>query len=186
MRKRSFTLVELLTVVAIIAVLVGIVLGLMGHATRKASDAKTQSLIKQLSAALESYKAKYGYYPQRTTVGPFYLDQVHSSDASGQIKNNFNQFLTDYELFKNKETANDAGSPAAYWVLDGYGQVLLYRSPGWFNRGGFDLGSVGANSYFGAQTSTTYAIKNLYPAVASEATYKSDFGKGDDIANFSR
>ena len=67
-RSDSFTLVELLVVMTIIAILVALVLnaaiGLMAKAARSRASAEIQAM----SAANESYKADNGIYPQSDGV----------------------------------------------------------------------------------------------------------------------
>jgi prepilin-type N-terminal cleavage/methylation domain-containing protein len=63
-RCSGFTLVELLTVITIIAILTGLVLGLAGYAHRKAASSRAETEIAGLSVACESYKADNGIYPR--------------------------------------------------------------------------------------------------------------------------
>lgn len=63
MRKRYFTLVELLAVMAIIIVLAGITVGGIMFATGKAEVSRTTALMTEFEAALEEYKNDYGVYP---------------------------------------------------------------------------------------------------------------------------
>jgi len=185
-RKARFTLVELLTVMAIIAVLVGIVLGLMGMATRKMAEAKSKSLVQLVSVALESYKAKYGYYIQQASAGAFYLDYVASGASAGDPTNitcNFCQFV-DYENLHNKDCQLSGSSVSAsnrYWVVDGFGNPLVYRCPGYYNRSGFDLGSGGADGNYGSPSSGAKGILSF-----DNTAYTTVFGQGDDITNFTR
>jgi prepilin-type N-terminal cleavage/methylation domain-containing protein len=60
----AFTLLELLTVMAIIAILAGIVLGVGRRASESGKIARAKAELAALSAALESYKHTYGDYPQ--------------------------------------------------------------------------------------------------------------------------
>lgn len=66
MRHAAFTLIELLTVIAIILVLAGLLLHVAGGANTKASLARAQTEIQAMSTALESYKADNGSYPRET------------------------------------------------------------------------------------------------------------------------
>lgn len=61
----AFTLVELLTVVAIIGILAGLGVGAVSGTVRRAKDARCQTNLKQLSTALISYVGSHGQYPQR-------------------------------------------------------------------------------------------------------------------------
>ena len=62
-RRSGFTLVELLTVMAIIAILAGLILSISGYASKKAATSRAQSEIQAISTACESYKADNGTYP---------------------------------------------------------------------------------------------------------------------------
>jgi prepilin-type N-terminal cleavage/methylation domain-containing protein len=62
-RLRAFTLIELLTVMAVIVVLAGLTLMGAGYANKKAATSRAEAEIQALSAALESYKADQGTYP---------------------------------------------------------------------------------------------------------------------------
>src|SRR5208282_2452315 len=60
---RGFTLVELLTVILILAVLITLLLPAINGAVRTAKNAAVGGEINQLAQALASFKAKYGDYP---------------------------------------------------------------------------------------------------------------------------
>jgi prepilin-type N-terminal cleavage/methylation domain-containing protein len=62
-RLGAFTLIELLTVMAVIAVLAGLILSISGYVTHKAATARAQSEISALSLACENYKSDNGAYP---------------------------------------------------------------------------------------------------------------------------
>jgi type II secretory pathway pseudopilin PulG len=61
--KRSFTLVELLVVVAVILILFGISLRIMSLVNRKAGVARTTWILEQVKNALGAYYTSYGTYP---------------------------------------------------------------------------------------------------------------------------
>ncbi len=60
----AFTLIELLTVMAIIAVLSAMTLGLVAAAKQRASIARAKSELAHFAQALEEYRRHYGDYPQ--------------------------------------------------------------------------------------------------------------------------
>jgi len=61
--EAAFTLIELLTVIAIIGVLMGLGAGMAGVASRKQREAATKGQLNNLMTAIESYKASFGSYP---------------------------------------------------------------------------------------------------------------------------
>jgi prepilin-type N-terminal cleavage/methylation domain-containing protein len=63
-RSRAFTLIELLTVIAIIVVLAGIAIGGIKGAKNRAAIARAKTELAALASALEDYKRYYGDYPQ--------------------------------------------------------------------------------------------------------------------------
>jgi prepilin-type N-terminal cleavage/methylation domain-containing protein len=60
---RGFTLVELLVTIAVIAILMGILLPVIGLARTKARVAKANMLISNMSNALEKYREDFRTYP---------------------------------------------------------------------------------------------------------------------------
>lgn len=66
--KRStapgFTLIEMLTVMTIIAILTALVIAIAGYAQRRSAETKAQGQIASMAAALESYKQDNGSYPR--------------------------------------------------------------------------------------------------------------------------
>jgi general secretion pathway protein G len=64
MKRRGFTLVELLIVIAIIGILSVVVVVAVGGAQAKSRDTKRKADIKAISMALESYKSFQSAYPK--------------------------------------------------------------------------------------------------------------------------
>jgi prepilin-type N-terminal cleavage/methylation domain-containing protein len=63
MLKKGFTLVELLVVMAIIAILATLIVGGFRSSQMRGRDAQRKSDLKQISTALELFYADYGKYP---------------------------------------------------------------------------------------------------------------------------
>ena len=61
--RSGFTLVELLTVIAIIALLAALILGLAGNAQKSAARNKAEAEIAQLESFITDYQMKYGQVP---------------------------------------------------------------------------------------------------------------------------
>ena len=59
----GFTLLELLSVLAILGLLAALIFPSVGAARRSASKARTRVQFTQWAAAIESFRGEYGYYP---------------------------------------------------------------------------------------------------------------------------
>ena len=148
-KKRKFTLIEILIVCTIIAILISF--GVAGYsvAMSKSAEAQTISIMKQVAIAMESYKQKYGYYLQS------YLgkgDQLPLAPLA--------EFIPNYEKWKSSGIAATAPSSNDSWIndlykndteilWDSYGSPFWFKSPGYHNRGSFDLESAGHDTIFG-------------------------------------
>jgi prepilin-type N-terminal cleavage/methylation domain-containing protein len=62
--RRAFTLIELLTVIAIIGILAGITFGVFKGVQERGSISQAKAELATLASALEAYKRQYGDYPQ--------------------------------------------------------------------------------------------------------------------------
>ena len=62
-KRRAFTLIELLVVIAIIAILAALLFPAFQAVKNNGIRNKTKTELRQVEAAIESYKAKYGFYP---------------------------------------------------------------------------------------------------------------------------
>lgn len=74
-REGAFTLIELLTVIAIISVLAGMVVGLAPVASAKMKEARVRAELAGLVTAIESYKARFGVFPP---------DHAYATNYNGQ------------------------------------------------------------------------------------------------------
>jgi type II secretory pathway pseudopilin PulG len=102
----AFTLIEIITAMAIILVLTGLVIQISGYVTSRGSRARAQGELAMLSTACESYKADSGGYPMDIQTGgttPGVTDKL-------KPKEHFNPTATVYEeanLFLYKELTGD-------------------------------------------------------------------------------
>lgn len=67
--KKGFTLIELMIVIAIIAIVFGIVITSANLVKRNSRDAKRQSDLRAIQSALEQYRADNIYYPATLPSG---------------------------------------------------------------------------------------------------------------------
>src|SRR5205809_3205351 len=78
--RRAFTIIELLVVISIIIILAGLILSTMGYVRKKAARSRAETEIAAISAALESYKADNGIYPQNSDTNG--LDPINNVNPS--------------------------------------------------------------------------------------------------------
>ncbi|MDO4574578.1 MAG: type II secretion system protein [Planctomycetia bacterium] len=76
-RRSGFTLVELLTVIIIIAMLAGMITGAVMSAVASVNQSVIRQEISQLELALNAYKAEFGEYPP---------DGTNSTEVTNHIK----------------------------------------------------------------------------------------------------
>lgn len=109
----GFTLLELLAVIAIIAVLTSIVIGVGRRASETGKTARAKAELAALSAALEAYKRQHGDYPQTGFV-------ANDADAASPGASDGPGILFN-------ALAGKRGPRAALTPLDGRAQVELAK-----------------------------------------------------------
>ncbi|MFP4351710.1 MAG: type II secretion system protein [Puniceicoccaceae bacterium] len=67
--KQAFTLIELLTVIAIIGILAGIIIPTVGAVRENAMKSKTKAMFSQWVSAMDLFRQDYGYYPSPDDLG---------------------------------------------------------------------------------------------------------------------
>lgn len=79
--KGGFSLIELLTVIAIIAILAAIIFPVMSAVKTKAKTTQCMTNLKQISAALKMFKQDNGYYPATLSGSVQYIGGGNSGQA---------------------------------------------------------------------------------------------------------
>jgi prepilin-type N-terminal cleavage/methylation domain-containing protein len=69
-RRAAFTLIELLIVIAIIAILAAMIIPISGAVNRNKIKAKARVELEQVATAIELYKTKLGHYPPDNPFNP--------------------------------------------------------------------------------------------------------------------
>ncbi len=92
-RHRAFTLVEMLTVMAVIAVLAAILFPAFGAIKKSGTIKKTRAQLGKVVLSIEAYKAQHGHYPPDNTNNPA-LNQLYYELAGTKLVNG-NEFQTE-------------------------------------------------------------------------------------------
>lgn len=151
---KSFTLIEIIITIGIVAVLLAIASGSYNLIMFKTRESKTKALIKKLEMAMRSYRHETGYYFQQSdgSYGPL---TINESDTE------FTR-LIDYTKMLGKNEINDNNN-----VVDAWDNEIGYECPGDINTTLFDIGSKGPNAVWG-------------DSVDDDTQF---FGSNDDITN---
>jgi len=172
-RTRSFTLIEILTVIAIISVLVGIVLGVAKYARSKAHISKTQSKMVALADALDNCRQDRGYYPStddKKTVQLGDYDDFEDKDGNTpspypteiSVMSTSSDWVLKKGEFRNTQTGGTylEGYEGGKYV-DAWGRPFLYRCDGdQHSKQTFDLSSAGRDGKIGNEDDVTNWQRN--------------------------
>ncbi|MGF1678356.1 MAG: type II secretion system protein [Candidatus Methylacidiphilales bacterium] len=176
-RRSGFTLIELLTVITIIGILTGIVIGVAGNVQKKAATSRARAEISALDLALERYKIDNGDYPDAADIAvPTSPTGYYSGNPSGYQAAGRKLFTalagrTAYSAltpagtpvyFEFKES--QVGSPTVNsYMVDPFGFAYGYH---------YDAASTGTKSFYNVvvpdiwstsgQTTQPNATDNLY------------------------
>ena len=89
--RAAFSLIELLTVVAIIGILAAIIIPTASSARLSANKAKTRAQFAQWGTAIEAFRQEYGYYPTFDTTNK--LNGTTAAAATGTALHRFHDTL---------------------------------------------------------------------------------------------
>ena len=128
--RAGFTLIEILVVIAVIAMLAALVAPNVFQHIGTAKDATARSQIELLGAALDAYRLDNGRYP--TTDQGLEALQIHPTVQP--LPSNWRG------PYLRKEVP-----------LDPWGAPYIYLSPGEMNPRGYDLFSLGADGQPGGE-----------------------------------
>ena len=128
-RRVGFTLVELLIVMAILAILGGLVTAAAQTARKRGSVTKAKAAIAAMETALQMYQLDLGGYP---ASGNQPLVEALSTNPGGS------DWHGPYMEFKQEEITGGE-------FMDPWGKPYVYTAPGVHRTGTYDLYSTGPN-----------------------------------------
>ena len=104
----GFTILELLVVIGVILLLAGLLLGISGYVQEKGKRARAEAEIAGISAALESYKADNGIYPQSTGTNSLNPSLTDPSSYIASSKDLYIQLSGDSDDNPTTSSSSDA------------------------------------------------------------------------------
>jgi prepilin-type N-terminal cleavage/methylation domain-containing protein len=132
--KLAFTLIELLIVIAVIVVLAGLILTMIGYVQKKEARARAETEIAAISAACESYKADNGIYPRGnanlSNTTPYDTDNLDARtnlDPSAAVYSAASLFL--YEQLAGVTSGSRAAIPSGKTYFTFKANMLLPAPP---------------------------------------------------------
>lgn len=118
---QAFTLIEMVTVVAVIVVLAGLVISISGYVQNKAARERATTQLKNYTLQCEAYKADNGSYPQNAATDRLDPRQHFSpiSGSSGTLYVEASRYLYsalsgDYEPPNQPDTKPEDGNRVYY------------------------------------------------------------------------
>jgi prepilin-type N-terminal cleavage/methylation domain-containing protein len=114
--ERGFTLVELMVVVAIIAVIAGIIVPNYVHARRQAAVSNSQANLKQMATALELYFADKQDYPagSHVNITPALFGGPGNGYLNATPQNNHQDYVYTYSGGAGVAPTYDLEDPITY------------------------------------------------------------------------
>jgi prepilin-type N-terminal cleavage/methylation domain-containing protein len=94
----GFTLIEMITVMAVIAILASLVLAINGYVQKKSATLRATGEIEALSTAIERFKADNGDVPRDEATTDALDPRQHGAPITGSQKQKF--LLANQELYK--------------------------------------------------------------------------------------
>lgn len=191
MKRNTFTLIEILGVLVVIAILATLGFAGYSYANNKSKESATQGLITRLGAAFEYAQQKSGFIPPASnfstitinqsnntlTIGSetYYLVPQTGGPKSNRVKKMEAEFCKQFFSALQMDSMNRFMENNI--IIDAWGNPVRFRYPGALKEGGFDLIAAGSDGGFGSDSDN------------SPSANISDYRDGnewicDDIANF--
>lgn len=133
--RKAFTLIELLTVIAIIGILAGLLATVVPMVKKRANISASKAMFQQWTAAIEQYKSAYGSYPYLNSQFEPSKDTIVSLDSAATVK----EFLM---CMTGKQPIFDQAAPLSPADAKKYNKRIIPFCD--FGAESFELDSAGA------------------------------------------
>lgn len=184
--KKGFSIVEVLTAVAILAVLVGILLGVGSRIKGQADDRLAESGISLIVTALERYYDYHGAFPFEATVDYDQFDL--ESDTNGVVNTTIGTHLHEYSSSEALCYFLDRTPVSRGMIEKMDSKLMTSKDAGGINlmisiAGGSDTSLVRFVDPWGESLRYTYLVGDNFPVVES-AGPDGDFDtQGDNVSS---
>ena len=157
-RRRAFTLVEMLVVMAVIAVLAAILFPAFGAIKKSGTLKKTRAQLGKVVMAVEAYKQQHGHYPPDNPDNPV-VNQLYYELGGTRLNG------TEYQT-ESGQGNMPAGNFSSFF---GGGRVTGFVN---VSRGGGDEAQSAKNHLIGIPPSDYLLVTNGVPGVVLGTTIK--------------
>ena len=202
--SKGFTIVELLTVISVIAILIGLVVPSLNHVRNKARDVQQNAQFHSIAVALEMFRNDEEYYPESHSGSNYEITGSHIL-AEALVGRDLQGFDPKSTFNPDDDYAADAGVDKPYDVSATGKTVSLARRKGPYlnmDRGGaYDLkfvydgitaltsqgiyyDSTGANSEPAPVLTDVYRTKKVEIPVSGSTTLTTSVKLGAPILYF--
>ena len=114
--ETAFTLIEMLTVMAVIAILAGLIVSVNAYAHKKAALVRAEGEIRTMVASCESYKGDFGDFPRDLTGGSSSTDDLDPRVDGDPTKEKYQKAsLALYKALSGDENANGRANGKQYF-----------------------------------------------------------------------
>jgi len=121
---RAFTLIELLTVISIIAILSAITFGVVKGVKERSSISQARAEVAVIAQSLEMYKLQYGDYPQTVSSSVMLQSLIGKVGPTGVAMTQ--KALIDIARFNLSTDGGDPFTNAALTLVDPFGNSYQY------------------------------------------------------------
>ena len=169
--NRAFTLIELLMVIAIIAILAAITFGVVKGVNERAAIGQAKAELASLAQALEAYKLQYGDYPQTVAADVFLQSLIGKKGPNGA--NITGKNLIEVAKFTLSTTGGDPFVTSTLYLLDPWGRQYnyYYKATSSWTAPSYVLMSAGPDGYLYGTSAATAVYTSL---LSTAGTLKTD------------
>ena len=134
--RKGFTLIEMVIVVAVIAILAGLLVPMVGGLIEEARVSRALSELKQIGTAALTYNAKKGHWPGSTTstANRYFYHNAHGG-LNAYVAGAYGTYLNapiDTDPWKSRYSYF---IPNSYYGSRGYSSLLICDGPDKRNNG---------------------------------------------------